>query len=166
MQYYVAQAFGILTTVVCLVMPMMKYKWQMLVCNALSNLFAGANILLLGQVGALPVYIIAILQVFVTLWHLWKNTSIRKWENVLFLILYLSCGLAGFQKPLDLLPTVGAMFNMLATFQLDAQRSRMFLLVNASVFTLYYLLLGSTSIFSTLITVASTAAALYRYRKK
>lgn len=86
------------------------------------------------------------------------------WEKGLFLALYVSCGLLGLRSTVDLLPVIGAVFNMLATFQRDEQRTRWLLLVNASIFAVYYVLIGSTVLLSVLCTMASTALGLYRGR--
>jgi len=46
------------------------------------------------------------------------------------------------------------------------QKTRVLLLFNSITFMAYYALVGSTSVFSTLITMTSTILAMVRYRKK
>ena len=37
--YYIGQACGIIATVCCLLLPLFKQKWQMLLMNGLANIF-------------------------------------------------------------------------------------------------------------------------------
>ena len=61
---------------------------------------------------------------------------------------------------------IGAVFHMLSTFQPDEQKTRYFLLGNTAVFALYFILIRSTSILSSVVTLCSTLAGIWHYRKK
>ena len=167
MNYYIGQALGLIGTLCCLILPFMKKKWQMLVLTAVVNVLCAANLVLIGQVGSvILIYVVAVAQTMVALWHLKKDTAVTKAENILFLLLYVVCGALDLRTMIDVIPIVGAVFHMLATFQRDVQKTRWLLLFNSATFMVYYFLVGSTSVFSTLITMTSTIIAMYRYRKK
>ena len=86
-------------------------------------------------------------------------------ENIVFLLLYVGMGFVGFNRALDLLPIVASVFNMLAVFQKDEQKTRILILFNASIFCLYYIIIGSTSLLAELLAVITTVIALVKYRK-
>ena len=66
----------------------------------------------------------------------------------------------------DLLPIVASVFNMLAVFQKDEQKTRYLVLCNASIFCAYYIIIGSTSLLAELLAVITTVIALVKYRNK
>ena len=166
MTYYVGQGFGLLSTLCCLILPLPKKKLHMLIINALNNAFVVINILLLAGVSsAIMVCAVAVIQSLVAILHLKKGSPISRGENVLFLVLYAGCGFLGFHTLLDALPIVGAVFNMLATFQRDEQRTRWLLLINAATFAVYYAIIGSTALLAVLCTIAASIVGLVRNRK-
>ncbi len=172
--YIIAQAFGILATLCCFAMPLFKRKWQMLLINVGGNLFFILNLLLLGanegnlfaNSTAMIVNWVSLVQVLLSYWHVKKETPVTKVENIIFLLLYVGMGFIGFQRALDLLPIVASVFNMLAVFQKDEQKTRYLVLFNASIFCTYYIIIGSTSLLAELMAVVTTVIALIKYRKK
>ncbi len=167
MGYYIGQFFGLLSMVCCLVLPMLKRKQDMLLIAVINNSLAIANVLLISGWGsAIMVCAVGVVQALVAIVHVRKASEVKRSENLLFLVLYIGCGLLGFRTAIDVLPIVGAVFNMLATFQRDEQRTRWLLLCNASVFAVYYLLIRSTNILSCGCAIVSAVMGLWRYRKK
>lgn len=172
--YYMAQAFGILATISCFIMPLFKKKWQMLLINAAGNLFFILNLLLLGaatgdllaNATAMIVNVVSLVQVFISYWHVQKEKPVTMAENIIFLVLYVGLGFVGFHRAIDLLPIVASVFNMLAAFQRDEQKTRLLVLCNASIFCLYYIIIGSTSLLAELLAVVTAVIGLIRYRKK
>ena len=165
MNYYLGQALGLMGTLCCLILPLLKKKWQMLALTALVNIFCALNLVLIGEVGSvILIYAVAVAQTVVALWHLRRDTAVTKAENVIFLALYVICGSLELHGFVNVIPIVGAVFHMLATFQRDLQKTRFLLLFNALSFFVYYLLVGSTSVFSTVITLTTTLFAMYKYR--
>lgn len=173
--YFVAQAFGIFATLSCFAMPLFKKKWQMLLITIGSNLFFILNLLLLGlhetgdlfaNATAMIVNAVSLIQVLLSYYHVQKGTPVTIPENILFLLLYVGMGLVGFNRVLDLLPITASVFNMLAVFQKDEQKTRYLVLCNASIFCAYYIILGSTSLLAELMAVITTVIALIKYRKK
>ena len=166
MNYYIGQALGLVGTLCCLILPFMRKKWQMLVLTALVNVLCGANLILIGQVSSvILIYVVAVVQSAVALWHLKKDTQVTLAENILFLLLYVVCGALDLKSLVYVIPIVGAVFHMLATFQKDVKKTRVLLVFNSLTFMVYYFLVGSTSVLSTLITLSSSLLAMYRYRK-
>ena len=173
--YLIAQAFGIFATLCCFIMPFFKKKWQMLLVNVAGNLFFILNLLLLGlhETGnlfanstAMIVNLVSLVQVLISYWHVQKDTPVTTVENIIFLLLYVGMGFIGFHRALDLLPIIASVFNMLAVFQKDEQKTRILVLCNASIFCSYYIILGSTSLLAELMAVVTTLIALIKYRKK
>ena len=174
MIYYIAQAFGILATLCCFAMPLFKRKWQMLLITVGGNLFFILNLLLLGahegnlfaNSTAMIVNGVSLVQVLLSYRHVQKGTPVTTTENIIFLFLYVGLGFLGFNRALDFLPIIGSVFNMLAVFQKDEQKTRYLVLCNASIFCAYYIILGSTSLLAELMAVITTVIALIKYRKK
>ena len=172
--YLIAQAFGIFATLCCFAMPLFKRKWQMLLVNVGGNLFFILNLLLLGlhsgdwlgNATAMIVNVVSLVQVLISYRHVQKGTSVTTAENIVFLVLYVGMGFIGFQRALDFLPIIASVFKMLAVFQRDEQKTRILVLFNASIFCLYYIIIGSTSLLAELLAVITTLVGLIKYRKK
>lgn len=173
--YIIAQAFGIFATLSCFAMPLFKRKWQMLLVNVAGNLFFILNLLLLGlhetgnlfaNATAMIVNVVSLVQVLISYWHVKKETPVTTAENIVFLLLYVGLGFVGFNRALDFLPIIASVFNMLAVFQRDEQKTRILVLFNASIFCLYYIIIGSTSLLAELLAVITTLVGLIKYRKK
>ena len=167
MNYYIGQAFGILSSICCLIMPLWKKKWQMLVTSAISNVAAAVNLVLLGEYGSAAIInLVATVQVLISLWHVQKEKPVTRAENVIFFIAYVVLGCIGLKNALDVLPIIGVLIYMFTAFQRDEQKSRMFTLANSLVFLAYYLVLGSTVVFAEIFAAVSSIIALIKYRKK
>ena len=167
MKYYTAQFLGILVTLAVILTLQMKKKKQMLFVSVLSNVFSAANILLLdGFNSGVVVCLVAVFQLFVSIWHEYKGTESGTAEKIIFLILYAAGGLMGYKISLDLLSTLAAVFYMLAVFQKKEQNIRLMLLMNLSLWTIYHSVLGSTAVFAQVAGIISSLIALYRFRTK
>lgn len=175
LNYIIAQAFGIFATLCCFSMPLFKRKWQMLLVNVAGNLFFILNLLFLGyhetgsifaNATAMIVNVISLVQVLISFWHVKKDIPVTTAENIIFLILYVFMGFIGFHRILDFLPIIASVFNMLAVFQKDEQKTRYLVLCNASIFCAYYIIIGSTSLLAELMAVVTTLVGLIKYRKK
>jgi hypothetical protein len=175
LNYIIAQAFGIFASVCCFAMPLFKRKWQMLLVNIAGNLFFILNLLFLGyhetgslfsNATAMIVNVVSLVQVLISYYHVRKATPVTTAENIIFLLLYVGMGFVGFQRALDFLPIIASVFNMLAVFQRDEQKTRILVLFNASIFCLYYIIIGSTSLLAELLAVITTVVGLIKYRKK
>ena len=166
MVYDIGQALGLVGGVCGLILPMLKKKSQMLVMTMGTNGTAALNLLLIGRPdSACMIHSLAVVQALVSLWHVRRDAPVIKGENGIFMVLYIACGLMGYQGVIDLLPIVGSLFNMLATFQRDVQKTRVLILINVSFFLVYYVIIRSTSVFMVLSSILTTLIAMYRHGK-
>ena len=179
MNYIIGQILGIGSTVCTIILTFFKKKWQILAVNILVNLLISLNFILIGKIGSAAfLCMVAIVQSIVSMVHYFRDTPVKGWENALFFVLYVGLGFVGmFTAPgfvpaintanlLELMPIVGALMLMFSVFSKDEQTLRKFLLANATIWTVYTAIVGSTAFFADLIAMCSTAAALIKYRKK
>ena len=167
MGYYLGQICGVLVTVGAGVSMQMKKKQHIVLISAVVNILAALNILLLDQFGTgVIINLVATAQVFLSLWHDKRGTEPSKAEGILFLAVYILCGLVSFKGWLDILPIVAVVFYMFAIFQKEPQKLRVLMLGNAVSWMIYHGVLRSTAIFAMFVNIGSTLISLYRYRKK
>ena len=179
MQYIIGQILGIGSTVCTIILPFFKKKWQILAANILVNLLISLNFILIGKIGSAAfLCMVAIVQSIVSMVHDSKGAPISLVEKILFLALYVGFGFFGIVTApgfvpeinttnlLELMPIVGALMLMFSVFSKSEQTMRKFLLVNATIWTIYTAIVGSTAFFTDLVCMISTASALIKYRKK
>ncbi len=177
--YILGQIFGILSAVCTVVLPLFRKKWQILVLNIAVNVLVAANMLCIGQFGSAAfLCMVAVVQSIVSMLHDQKGTAVSLAEKILFMVLYVGFGFLGivtapgfvwalnWQNALELMPILGALMLMFSVFAKDEQTLRKFLLANASIWTAYSAIVGSTVFFTDLAAVISTISALYKYRKR
>ena len=167
MEYYIAQALGLVVTAGAIINLQLKKKKHMYIVSFIVNLLSALQIFLIGQGGSgIVICLVADVQILFSMWHDKKNTDITLVEKIIFLVLYIAGGVLGYHTPLDLLSIVAAVFYMLAMCQKKEQNIRYFLLGNMSSWTIYHGVLGSTAIFAQLAGIVSSIIAICRYRKK
>ena len=179
MWYILGQICGLLSTVLTVVLPFFRKKWQILLANVGINLLVASNMVLIGQMGsAVFLCLVAVVQSVISMVHDNKGTAAGLVEKILFMALYVGFGFFGivtapgfvpaitWANVLELLPIVGALMMMFSVFAKETQTMRKFLLVNAIVWTVYTGCVGSTVFFTDLTSAVSSMAALYKYRKK
>ena len=179
MQYIIGQILGIGSTVCTIILPFFKKKWQILAANILVNLLISLNFILIGKIGSAAfLCMVAVAQSIVSMVHDNKGTPISLVEKILFLALYVGFGFFGIVTApgfvpeinttnlLELMPIVGALMLMFSVFSKSEQTMRKFLLCNATIWTIYTAIVGSTAFFTDLVCMVSTTSALIKYRKK
>ena len=167
MGYYIGQILGFFIVAGVILTQQLKKRKQMLAVSVVVNLMTAANILLLESFNSgVIVCCVAVLQLFVSLWHEAKNTQSSTVEKIIFMVLYVAGGAIGVKAPIDLLSIFAAVFYMLAVFQKKEQNIRLMLLANLSIWTVYYAIIGSTAILAQIAGIVSSLIALYRYRNK
>ena len=167
MGYYIGQILGFFIVAGVILTQQLKKKKQMLAVSVVVNLITATNILLLESFNSgVIVCCVAVLQLFVSLWHEAKNTQSSTAEKIIFMVLYVAGGAIGIKAPIDLLSIFAAVFYMLAVFQKKEQNIRLMLLANLSIWTVYYAIIGSTAILAQIAGIISSLIALYRYRNK
>jgi len=179
MQYLIGQLIGIIATVIIVAIPVFRKKWQMLMATIAGNLLMALNFILIGKIGsAIFLYFVAIVQSVVSMGHTMKETRVSRWEQMLFCCLYVGLGIFGIvtapgfvPEPnaanlLELLPIFGSAMLTFSIFASSEQTTRIFLLINTSIWSVYTAIVGSTGFFAEIITTVATAYALWKYRKK
>ena len=177
--YLLGQLLGLLGTVITIATPQFRKKWQILLCNALVNALNALNFTMLGQTGsAVFLCLIAIAQSLVSMWHEKKQSPVRAWETILFFMLYAGFGFYGMvssdgfiwaltmRNLLQLLPIIGALMLMFSVFAKGEQKTRVYLLLNGAAWLIYTAAIGSTTFFTSIASMVSTIAALWKYRKR
>lgn len=178
--YWLAQGMGILVTVLCVINPLFKRKWQMLIVTASINLLGAFNNLILAGLGsAMVLCLVAVAQTVFNYIHTVKEEDVPLWEKIVFTVLYLACGIVGLLNATnfapfanilltlrEILPVMGALFLMLSVFAPNAQSMRKFSLVSAIIWLVYYAIIASTTVFAEIFAIGTTCFALYKYREK
>lgn len=177
--YLAGQICGLIGTVITVFQPQCRKKVGILLCCIAANGMNALNFALIGETGS-SVYLclVAIAQALVSIFHEKKHSDITKGEAILFLLLYLGFGFYGMiNSPgfvwginghllLELLPIIGALMLMLSVFAKTEQRTRMFLLLNSAAWLVYTAIVGAAVFFSSVLSIISSAIALWKYRKK
>lgn len=177
--YLLGQFFGLIATAACIIVPLFKKKWQMLVNTAVVNTMMALNLIFIGEIGsAVCLCTVAVVQCLVSLVHNARNTSPGRAETVVFLLLYLGFGFFGLvsapgfipavnpRNLLELMPIAGSLLSMSFVFVRDEQKARWLLLATCSVWAVYTAIIGSTTFFAELFSIVTTVLALCRYRKR
>lgn len=161
------QIVGILVTLTVIVIQQLKNRKQILWASVLVNMLGALNVFLLDGFGSgVIVNFVAILQIFVSLWHEYRHTGETKIEHIIFMLLYVGSGIITYGDPRDILAILAAAFYMLAISQKDEQRIRLFMIANMTSWIIFHSIVFSTVIFAQIAGIVSAVIALYRYRKK
>lgn len=173
MKVLISQILGIVVSVICLISPQLKKKWQMTAMTLLANFLSGLSFLLLGEVSACGVNIVAILHSVITIHHTNRGKKPSKLEVAFFALLYILGGIFPFLMMgtlasftwLDTMPIFAALLFCGYMVQRNEQKMRMFSLANCTVFAIYDIIIQSTQVFAQIIGMISVITALIRYRK-
>ncbi len=174
MKQTVSQILGLAVTLICLLSPHFKRKWQMLICTVTANILSGIGFLLIGEISATGVCAVAVLQAVFGIRHSLRGTRMGIAEILAFSALFVAGGLLPYLvagtlsefRPLNALPIFGALLLMCSIAQTKEQRMRLFGLANGITFTVYDAILKSTHIFAQIIGIISCLTALLHYRKR
>ena len=179
MQYIVGQLLGIAATVITVAIPVFRKKWQMLAATLSGNLLMAIHFFLIRQIGsAIFLYFVAMLQAIVSMCHTVKQTQVRLWEQFLFCAMYIGLGVFGIVTApgfvpkvnavnlLELVPVIASAMLTFSIFARSEQTTRIFLLINTSLWAAYMAIIGSTGFFAEAFTASTTLFALWKYRKK
>lgn len=179
MNYWIGQAFGILATIVGMLIPLFQKKWQMLAANLTNNLLLALNLVFLDRLGSgIFLFLVAMIQAAVNLIHCFRNTKVTKRENIIFLELYLGLGFYGLvsapgfvpgintRNLLELLPIAGAVTSMCFIAARNERQARWYYLSCSILWVIYYILIGSTSGLGSLFSIITGTIAIIKNRKK
>ena len=123
-------------------------------------------LILNGLTSAVSISVVACAQCAVNAVLDYRGKQASTMQKIVFTVLYFVSGMMQYKTPLDLLPVTGSMLFMCGGFQKNAQRMRVFGLLNAVVWLVYDCIIGSTAVFAQLFSLASVLIALYRYRNQ
>ncbi len=178
MAYYIGQFCGIAASVLCVLTPLFKQKWQMLCVNIATNILMVLNFVLIGEIGSAAfLCFVGAIQPLVTLLRTLRGRETPPWELVLFGCLYLGLGFFGYftaptfvwaftwKNALEVLPILGAMLNMAFVSIRDEHRARWCLLGVSSLWAVYTGLVGAATFFAEAALLITTITAMIRYRK-
>ena len=178
MNYWIGQGFGILSTITDIIIPQFKKKWQMLTANICVNTFLALNLVFLNRIGSgIFLFAVGVVQAIVNLIHTLKEQPPKKWEYALFFCLYVGLGFYGLvtapdfvpalngKNLLELLPIIGAVFNMLFVSTRDERIARRHLMVCNIMWATYHTIIGSTSALGAYFSGISCLIAILRDRK-
>lgn len=163
----IAQILGYIITFICIFNSQLKKKWQMLVSSLIANFLNIPMFFILnGVTSAVAISVVACAQcgINAVLDYHGKQPSLR--QKIIFTILYFVGGMLQYKTALDLFPVAGSMLFMCGGFQKNAQRMRVFGMLNALVWIIYDCIIGTTAVFAQLFSLISVIIALYRYREK
>ena len=179
MEYWIGQGLGLVATVLNIIMPQFKKKWQMLAADIVANALLGLNLVFLGEIGSgIFLFLVGEIQSVVNLIHTLRDSKVSKLEQVTFFGLYLILGFYGlFTGPnyvpginwhnlLELLPIVGALLNCFFVFARDPMQARKYLVGCTGAWMVYNGIIGSTAVFGSLFSMVSGIVALIRNRKE
>lgn len=179
MNYIIGQAFGLAASVVSVLNPIYKKKWQMLANNALTNLLYGLNLLFLDEIGSgIFLFAVAVIQSAINLVHALREEMVKLPEKLIFLVLYVGLGFYGLvtapgftpginaQNLLELLPIMGALFSMCFVFARREQTARVCLVCCDALWAIYYIIIGSTGVVGSIISITMCLISIYRYRSQ
>lgn len=179
MNYIIGQLIGLVATVIIVAIPVFRKKWQMLAATLAGNLLMAMNFILIGKIGsAIFMYFVAITQTIVSMIHTAKKSPVQPWEQMLFCAMYVGLGIFGIvtapgfvpkwnsSNLLELLPVFGSAMLTFSIFAGSEQMTRVFLLINAVLWSVYTGIVGSTAFFAEVITAVTTIYSLWKYRGK
>ena len=163
-----ADILGHIVTVLCIISVQMKKKWQMLILSSVANFVSALSFMFLarGFTSAASVCFVAVLQTAITSYNSYHGKKTSKTETIVFLFLYLMCGIINFKTILDVMPIVCCLIFMIGNFQKEEQKIRIYGVANSSLWIVYDVIVKSTAVYSHIFTITSLLIALYRYRKK
>lgn len=179
MNRLIGQIIGVIASVVTVLNPVYKKKWQMLVNNIMTNLLLGLNLVFLGEFGSgIFLFAVAVVQAIINLLHTLRNEVVKTPEKIIFFILYVGLGLYGLvtgpefvpgfnvRNFVELMPIAGAVFSMCFIFARREQVARRFLLCCDSLWGMYYIIIGSSAVLGSIVSVTLCLISLYRYRDR
>lgn len=172
--YVIAQIFGLLQSTCCIIGPYFKYRWQMLVNSMVSVSFLVINLILLSiavpdspvNLSGIIINSVALIVLSFSLWHVREGTQAPIVEKVIFFVAFVSLGCVGFGAWYDIFPILGAASFMLASFQHDEQRTRVFYLFNTFSWFSYHCICQNSAAIGQAVAFTMYVIALCKYRKK
>lgn len=159
----IAQIIGFLPSVLCPICSFLPRRTQILLISMLANLCSATNLLLLGNPSSSAICFVAVGQTLIN--YLLERTKHPSpaWLNAIFMPLYIGASLLTFGSALDLLPMAGALLFLVSAAMPKVVLMRLFSLGNCICWITYDAIVGSSLIFSQLISLSTLLYALSRH---
>ena len=165
--FIIAQIFGGLSIAASVCSMQFKNRKTILIALLCLNLFSALNLIFLGSFSAAYITLFAILEMIVNYLFERKKKSTPKPVVVLYILVNIALGALTFAKPLDLLPLLAAIIFCFTVLTKDEQNIRKLMFLNQSLWLIFDLSVGAYVLLgSNILTLVSTATALYRFRNK
>jgi nucleoside recognition membrane protein YjiH len=171
----IGQIFGILVMLGCIVTNQFPKRWQMLLGFAVINLFSALNQLLVGAgLTASFVALVAVVHCPINAYKSYRNRPARRWEDVLFSVLYFGAWGVGFVVSLrsgsaswmDLMPLLATVCFVGSVFLPKERDIRLCTFANSAIYFVYDIINLNLAATAKLFNMISVVVALVRYREK
>ena len=165
--FVIAQIFGVLGVIASVCSMQFKKRRQIFVALLLLNLFSALNFVFLGTFSSAYVCFFAVAEMLIN--HLFerKNKPVPKVVVGIYIIVNILLGVISFMGPLDVIPIVCALIFCATLLTKNEQNIRKLMLLNQALWLVYDLTVGAYFFaVSNVLTIISTAIALYRFSKK
>lgn len=175
MDEILAQFFGILVTIGCIVTNQLSKRWQILLGQAFINIFSVFNQLFIGASFTVPLLCsVAVIHCLINSFKSKKCLPIKKWENIVFCVAYLVTWSIGFvfsQKSgtpiyFDIMSLLATLCFIGITLLPKERDIRICTLSNMLIYFIYDLINLNVAALGKLFGVISTVIAMIRYREK
>ena len=179
-----AQLLGLLSCIVGMLCPHMRYRRHMFLLSALANLFAGGNLLIFAlhpgksvSLGACMINFVAVAQNLFNYKRDRQGIKNPVWEKLTFILFYLCVSIlptlltlkeplfASLESTKELLPVIAVVFFMIAGWFKMEQTIRLLSVINVATWLIYYLIIGSSMFVSQTVSLFSLAIALWTHRQ-
>ena len=167
MNFVIAQIFGGLSMAASICSMQFKKRKHILIALLLLSLFSALNLALLDSFGSANITIFAILEMAINALFEHRKKPIPKFIIAFYVAANIALGVLSFTGPLDIIPILCALIFCAVLLARNEQDIRKLTLLNQSLWLIFdlsaraYVLSGSN-----VLTIISTAVALYRYRHK
>lgn len=165
--FIIAQVFGILGIIASVCSMQFKNRKHIFLALLLLNLFSALNFVFLGTFASAYICFFAILEMLIN--HLFerKNKPVPVYIVAIYIAVNIALGALSFSGWLDLIPIVCALIFCATLLTKKEQNIRKLMIGNQTLWLGFDLAVGAYMFsISNVLTIISTAIALYRYRQK
>lgn len=165
--FVIAQIFGILGIVASVASMQFKNRKHIFLALLLLNLFSTLNFVFLGTFASAYICFFAILEMLIN--HLFerKNKPVPIYIIAIYVVINIALGILNFTGLLDIIPILCALIFCATLLTKKEQNIRKLMIGNQTLWLGFDLAVGAYMFsISNVLTIISTAIALYRYGKK
>lgn len=163
MSFYLAQAVGIVMTVMVIISAQFRNMRTILISQIIINSLAMLNYVLLGGWSGAGINILAVAQAVWIYCYNRKGKKAPMYVGILFMLAYITVSAYSFDGLPSLLPLAGAIFYAAAVMQSDSGKYRICTLGNGLVWFLYDIYTHAyTTMFTHGFLMASILVAMVR----